>query len=115
MKPIILIFLMLAAGSLHSQTTLAGIYNTGNENSKIEIAEVDGVFSGTLISSDNENARIGTQLLKDVKPDGDGWKGTMYAPRKQEWYDATLEMAGDVLEITVGSGFLSKTVEWKRE
>ena len=105
----------MAAGSLHSQTTLAGICNTGNENSKIEITEVDGVFSGTLISSDNENAPIGTQLLTDMKPNDDGWKGKLYAPRRGEWYDALLEVEGNVLEITIGSGFLSKTVEWTRD
>lgn len=115
MKGNLCLLLLLSFGSLQAQSTLAGIWNTGQENSRVEITAVDGGYFGTLISSDNENARIGTQLLKDVKPDGNGWKGTLYAPRRQAWYDATLEVEGDVLEITIGSGLLSKTVTWRRE
>lgn len=116
MKSITSLFLLLlTALSVSAQTAPTGVWNTGKENSKVEVMAVDGGFIGTLISSDNENARIGTQLLKDVKPDGNGWKGSLFSPRRGEWYDATLEMDGEVLVITIGSGFLSKTVKWKRE
>ena len=115
MKSIILLSLCLASISLNAQTTLTGIWNTGNENTRVEITEINGTFIGTLVSSDNEDARIGRQLLKDVKADGEGWKGKLYAPRQGEWYDATLTMDGERLLITVGSGFRSKTVKWRKE
>lgn len=101
--------------SMSAQSDLTGIWNTGTDNSKIEISETDGSLVGKLISSDNENAQIGKTLVKELEADGDHWKGKLYAPKRGEWYDATFEAGGDKLEITIGSGFMSRTVEWTKE
>ena len=111
----ILFSLFLSIISLHAQTAPTGVWNTGTDNTKIEIAEADGSYVGTLISSDNEKAKVGKQLLKDIELDGETWKGKLYAPKKGKWIDAVLEEKGEELLITVGSGFMSKTLEWKKE
>lgn len=116
MKTIVSFFfsLLLSVGSLAAQSAPTGVWNTGNDNSKVEITEVDGNYVGTLISSDNTKAKIGKQLLKDLKPDGDAWKGKLFAPKKGKWLDATLQEKGNQLLIKVGSGFMSKTLKWKK-
>jgi len=110
-----LFILLLSAIGLHAQTTPLGIWNTGTDNALVEVKEVEGRYVGTLISSDNPEAKIGKVLLKDLKPAGKGWKGKMFAPKRGEWFDATLKPKGDVIAITVGSGFRSKTLEWTKE
>ncbi len=109
-----LFFLLLSVASLSAQTSPAGVWNTGSDNTKVEITEVDGSYVAQLISSDNADAKIGKQLMKGIKLDGKEWKGQIYAPKKGEWMDATLTPKGDLLEIKVGSGFMSKTLKWKK-
>ncbi len=110
-----MLFLLLVGASLHAQTTLTGVWNTGTDNSQVEITEVDGRYVGTLIASDSPDANIGNVLLKDLEPSGKGWTGKMFAPKRGEWYDAKLQSKGDLLLITVGSGFMKKTLEWTKE
>ncbi|MEL7531931.1 MAG: DUF2147 domain-containing protein [Bacteroidota bacterium] len=101
--------------SLQAQMAPIGTWNTGTDNSKVAIQAAEGNYVGTLISSDNTEAKLGIQLLKDFKQDGKGWKAKFYAPKRGEWLDAKLETKGNLLLITVGSGFLSKTLEWEKE
>lgn len=106
---------MIAVFGLSAQSTPTGVWNTGQENSQIKITKVDGSYVGYLISSENPNAKIGRQMLKDFQAVGDKWEGKLYAPRKGEWFDAVLRLKGDLLIVKVGSGFWSKTLEWKKE
>ena len=106
--------LLLSALSLSAQDTLTGIWNTGQENTKIEITEADGVFTGAIHSSDNEKAKIGAQLLKEVKPSGEAWKGKLYSAKRGKWYNAELKPEGNKLLVTVKAGFMSKTIEWTK-
>jgi uncharacterized protein (DUF2147 family) len=116
MKIITVIFaLLLSVASLSAQMAPTGVWNTGTDNSQVEITEAEGHYVGTLIASDNAKAKIGKQLLKDLKPDGEAWKGKLFAPKKGQWFDATLKEKGNLLLITVGSGFMSKTIEWTKE
>lgn len=114
-KTIALLVLILSASGLVAQTPLTGVWNTGTDNTRVEITDTDGTILGTIQSSDNERAPIGRILIKDVVRDDGEWEGQLFAPKRQEWFDATFQVEGDVLEITIGSGFLSRTVEWTRE
>lgn len=114
-KTISLFVLLLSIGSTFGQTAPTGIWNTGTDNTKIEIIDINGTLTGTVLSSDNEQAPIGKVLVKNLAADGEVWKGQLFAPKRQEWFDATFEEDGNILEITVGSGFMSRTVEWTRE
>ena len=101
--------------TLPAQESLVGIWNTGNENTKIEITADDGVYFGTIISSDKADAKIGNQLLKDVKSVQGEWKGKLYSPKKGKWYDATITENGNILEVQVKAGLAKKTLEWTKE
>jgi len=77
-----LFFLLITALGVSAQTAPTGVWNTGNENTKVEITEADGVYVGKVISSDKEGAEIGRTLLKDLKQDGEAWQGKLFSQKK---------------------------------
>ncbi len=107
--------ILFLAISMQAQTSLEGIWNTGEDNTKIEITEENEVYGGKIVSSDNAKAKIGNQLLKDVKFVDGEWKGKLYGVKKGKWFDAVLKEEGEQLLITVKGGIASKTLEWKKE
>ena len=115
MKQIAIIFSILFSFTTMNAQSLAGVWNTGDENTKIEITEDDGIVKGKILSSDNAEAKIGNQILKDFKFNKGEWKGKLYAAKKGEWYDAVLKENGGQLDITVKVGWMSKTVHWKKD
>ena len=116
MKNLALIFFILfSTTTMNAQHSIAGIWNTGDDNTKIEITENDGAFYGKILSSDNTKANIGKQILKDVKFSNGEGKGKMYAAKKGKWYDAVLKENGNQLDVTIKVGFMKKTLEWKKE
>ena len=116
MKQIAIIFCVLFSfTTINAQNSTTGIWNTGEDNTKIEITEDNGVFSGKILSSDNPKAKIGKQLIKDVKLSNGEYKGKLYAAKKGKWYDAVLKENGDQLDITIKVGWMSKTLTWKKE
>ena len=114
MKITILIALSIFSYSLFGQSNLIGTWNTGEDNTIIEISEIDRKSAGKIKSSDNPKAKIGNVILKEVNKNGRIWEGKIYAAKRQEWYDADITQKGDVLEIEISVGFLSKTIEWKK-
>ncbi|MEL6255001.1 MAG: hypothetical protein AAFR87_23540 [Bacteroidota bacterium] len=115
MKIIVMCFLLISSLSMSAQQSIAGIWNTGKENTKIEITEVDGLYQGKILSSDNDKAKIGKLILKDIKSVRKGYKGKLFAAQKGEWMNAELKEKDNKLSITVSAGFMSKTVEWFKE
>ena len=112
-KHLILIVVTLCSFSVSGQSQLNGTWNTGEDNTVIEITESAGKTSGKIKSSDNPKATIGKVIVKDLKKSGSSCKGKIYAPKRQEWYDAVLTQKGNILVIKISVGFFSKTVEWK--
>lgn len=110
----ILITVLLTSISINAQS-IAGVWNTGEYNTKIEIIENNGVFNGKIISSDHAEANIGNQILKDIKFSKGERKGKLFAAKKGEWYDAVLKVNGNELDINIKVGFMSKTITWKKE
>lgn len=113
-KILILIAISFTTISINAQS-IAGVWNLGEDNTKIEITENNGVFNGKIISSDNSKAKVGSQILKDVKFSNGEGKGKMYAAKKGKWYDATIKEKGNELNVTIKVGFMSKTLKWKKE
>ena len=113
-KVIIILFAFFASLSVNAQESIAGIWNMGEDNTKIEITENNGAFFGKILSSDNTEAKIGKQILKDVKFSKGEWKGKLYAAKKGEWYDAVIKEKGDQLDVTIKVGWMSKTLKWKK-
>ncbi len=110
----ILILVFFTAISMNAQS-LVGIWNTGEDNTKIEITEDNGVFFGKILSSENAKANIGKQIIKDVKLIDGEYKGQLYAAKKGKWYDAVLKENSSQLNITIKVGWMSKTLAWKKE
>jgi len=114
MKFLITFCILFSALTINAQS-IAGTWNTGQDNTKIEITENNGVYSGKVISSDNDQVKIGKQFVKDVKSVGGEWKGKIYSPKKDNWYNATLKTKGEQLSVTVKSGLMSRTIEWQKQ
>ncbi len=114
MKIALMFFALLSTLTMYAQQSPAGIWNTGKDNTKIEIAETNGVYEGKIFSSDNAEAKIGKRLLKDVKSVDGAWKGKLYAAKRGKWMNAVLEEKDDQLLITVKAGLMSKTIEWTK-
>lgn len=110
----VVFFMMFVANFMHAQQSIEGIWDTGKENTKIELKKVEGEYIGTIVSSDNKKAKEGTKLIKDVQSENGEWKGKLFVAKKKKWKDATFVSKGDELEITVSSGWMSKTVEWAK-
>lgn len=101
--------------SSFAQQDLTGKWAVGQENTYVEIEQIKGVYSGKIIASDNPKAKIGRLIVKDVKQTKNKWEGKVYAPKRQEWYDAELTPKENVLEIKIKVGFFSRTMEWQRK
>ena len=116
MKILFTFFMLVSALHLSAQQSIVGSWNMGsdNENTVVEITETGGVCQGTIASSDNAKAKIGNTILKEIKADGDAWKGKMFSPKKGKWYNAVFEEKGGNLMVTVKAGMMSKTMEWKK-
>jgi len=114
MKIIFIIYIFFTALTINAQQSLEGTWNTGQDNTNIEISEKGGVYQGIVVSSDNDKVTIGKQFLKDIKLVDGKWKGKMYSPKKDKWFDAILEGKEDQLWIQVKAGMMSKTLEWKK-
>jgi len=113
-KLAILTLVLFTAMTMNAQS-FAGVWNTGEDNTKIEIIEDNGVTSGKILSSENAKAKSGNQILKDVKSKNGNWQGKMYAAKKGEWYDAVLKVNGNQLEVIIKVGWVSKTLTWTKE
>ena len=114
MKNLILIISILYSFSVFAQADLSGVWATGDDNTKIEITEVDGQVTGKIKSSDNQKAKIGKVILKDLKEDGNRWSGRIYAARRGEWHDVEITPNTDALELKIRVGLFSKSLEWKK-
>lgn len=114
MKNLILIIITLTSFSAFSQTELVGEWNTGEDNTIIEILTPKNQAIGKVKSSDNPKAEIGKTMLKDIKKKGNNWTGKIYAAKREQWYDVTITSKGNTLELAISVGFFSKTLEWKK-
>jgi hypothetical protein len=114
MKNLVLIVLLVTTSLIHAQSRspLDGIWNTGQQNTNVEIIYNEGIASGRIVSSDNEKVKIGLVMLKDLKKTGDAWKGKIFSLRRKKWFDVLIRPAGDELNLQISSGFHSKKVQW---
>ena len=114
MKYTLLIAFTILSYCASGQSNITGTWDTGEDNTVIEIIEIDGKPTGKIKASDNPKAKIGKIILKEVKKTGRIWNGKIYAAKRQKWYDAEITHKGDVLEIEISVGFFKKTLEWKK-
>ena len=96
------------------QNSLDGRWQTGEDNSIVEVFEQDGEYFGKLVSSDNPNARIGTEILRNFTAAGGTWKGKLYAAKRDKLLDAVITPKADTLNIEVKAGMVSRKLAWQR-
>ena len=114
MKILVLTIVIFSSYSAVGADDISGIWDTGDENTKIEISEVDGQITGKIMSSDNEKVKIGKVILKGLSQSGSKWKGKIYAARRGEWHDVEITPKEDVLQLKISAGLFSKSLEWKK-
>lgn len=110
----VLLFVLFAAISVNAQTAISGTWNTGTDNTTIELKKTGDKYGGKIVSSDNSKAKKGKQIVKDVTSQKGAWKGKIYIAQKGKWADAKFVRKGDTLEVTIYSGWMSKTVKWEK-
>jgi hypothetical protein len=107
---ILVLFLgvLLTSISMNAQQSINGIWNTGQDNTKIKI---DNTI-GKIHSSDNAKATVGKLIIKDLNKVGNSYKGKLYLIRRNLWADAVFVPNGKLLNVTISAGFQKKTVVW---
>ena len=108
----IILFILFSTLSINAQQPIEGIWNTGKENTKIEIKKSNNEIEGTILSSDNVKAPVGKLMIQEVVEKNGVFKGKLYAIKKGKWVDAVFNRNGNTLNITVSSGWMSKTIQW---
>jgi uncharacterized protein (DUF2147 family) len=116
MKSLLVALLVAVVSPLyaHSQYPLEGKWETGKENTIIEIYDKEGVLEGKVVSSDNEKVKIGLIMLKDLRETDGLWKGELFSARRKNWFNVQIRRNGDHLDLEVFSGKRSRSIQWKR-
>lgn len=83
MKLITTIAFLFLITSVTAQESIMGKWNTGQDNTQIEIKAIGNEHEGTIISSDNPNAPIGKLIIKEVIKVGDKYEGKLYAVKRK--------------------------------
>lgn len=107
--------LMFSIVYTSAQQSLEGLWKTGNEETLIEISYSNEQLIGKIKSSNNEQAEIGKIILKDLQSEGNKWVGKIYAIKRKEWYSVKIVPQKEKLDLKIGTGLFSKTLEWKRK
>jgi uncharacterized protein (DUF2147 family) len=116
MKNIFLVIVLSLIGiSVFAQSDIAGEWNTGDQNTVVKIEQDNGIYIGKIISSDNPEVKTGKLLVKELRQTKGTWKGKLYAPKRNEWYDADFVRKGNKLMVEISVGFFSKTIEWTKK
>lgn len=111
---LILILISMSCITMSAEDNLAGYWKTNRNNTVVEIKSQDDVFSGKITSTDNEDAQVGSLIVKDVKLKNGEWQGKIYAPKRHEWYNAKFNVMDDKLTIIITVGFFVRTLEWSK-
>ncbi|MBK7577814.1 MAG: DUF2147 domain-containing protein [Ignavibacteria bacterium] len=100
---------------LFPQSPVEGSWLTGEDSTIIKIYQKDGSLFGKILSSDNPNVKIGTEILQGFRLVKGVWTGKLWEAKRSELLDATLELHKNVLEIAVPTGSTFKKLVWKKK
>ncbi len=92
-----------------------GIWLTGTDDSKIATYQKGEQWFGKLVASNNEDAPLGIDVLRNFTFEDGQWRGEIYSIKRDQLADATIEPSSDKLIIEVSIAFFSKTLEWQIE
>jgi hypothetical protein len=103
--------LFLTSISINAQQSVEGLWNSGQDNTQIEIIST----TGKIYSSDNDKATVGKLIIKDLKKTENTYKGKLHLIRRNRWVDAVFVRNGNYLNVTISAGWQSKTLKWQLE
>ena len=117
-KLLVTLLLTLVSPALVA-SDLAGFWKHEEQPGWIEVEFVDGVGTGTVRRNDKFPERVGTELLRNIKPgkEDDTWVGEVYAARSNDYRDVTITLSKSEqveMNLTVKVGFISRTLTWVR-
>lgn len=113
MKVITLVFALFIAAPLFAQAFIEGRWDTGEQQSTVEISTTAQGITGTIVSSDEPRV-VGKKNLRNLKKVDDHWEGEIYAFKRERWFDVEIEERGDQLELNISVGFFSTQRTWTR-
>lgn len=111
-KAFILLALFISLTAL-SQNEIVATWDTGRENSIVEIYEDNGELFGKIISSDRAEV-VGKINLKNLQNKGDHWEGELFVFKRRSWYDVAIHKENETLFVVISIGFFEKEVEWPK-
>ncbi len=114
MKYLVIFVFSMVIQTSFAQSPLTGIWDTGNENTQVEVIEEKGKVIGKILSSDYSKAVVGSLVLKDLKRSKDSWTGQIYSAKRGKWYDVQIVPHSRLLELEISVGIFSKSVEWRK-
>jgi hypothetical protein len=103
--------LFLTSISINAQQSVEGLWNSGQDNTQIEIIST----TGKIYSSDNDKATVGKLIIKELKKTENTYKGKLHLIRRNRWVDAVFVRNGNYLNVTISAGWQSKTLKWQLE
>jgi hypothetical protein len=109
---LVLLILLCCVGTSSSQELLQGTWNTGQENTNIEILQENNDWIGKIVSSDNENVVVGKVILKELEKNGNAWSGKLFVLRRQKWVDVDLTPDKTNMDVQVSVGIKSRNLQW---
>lgn len=111
-KAFILLTLFISLTAF-SQNEIVGTWDTGRENSIVEIYEDNGELFGKIISSDRAEV-VGKINLKNLQNKGDHWEGELFVFKRKSWYDVSIHEDNETLFVVISIGFFEKEVQWPK-
>lgn len=105
---------IIPSTSLFAQQFLEGVWQTGEDNTKIETYYKDGAWFGKIISSDNPKAEIGRDILRNLKKKGDLWEGDYYKLDRDKKMKVVVKPTENKLLLEVSIAIFTKELEWLR-
>ena len=109
-----LFILMFSIVYVSAQQSLEGLWETGKEETIIEVSFSSEQLIGKIKSSNNEEVEMGKIILKDLRSEGNNWVGKIYAVKKKEWYNVEIITKEEVLKLKISFGLMSKSLQWKK-
>jgi len=115
MKILIVCCFLISHQIVCGQTGIEGRWNTGKENTIIQITKVNDQWEGRTVSSDEKRLKLDLLVMRNLEKKNGHWKGEFYIFRIKKWANITLMPEEDELEVKVSYGLMSKQLTWQRE
>ena len=106
--------LILSATFLFSDESIVGFWQTGKNNTVVEIYEKDGLFFGKVIKSKKVGASIGKDLITNCRLIDGKYYGELNNLKSNETFNIILSTKEEDIEIAVLLGFFKQKKIWSR-